>query len=153
MQKNKADNMSDDEKECYKNMSECRLNSKAWTCLLGGNHCRKKNRKWACIHELKCLYVFKQIEDKTGTIDHLSNELADDTDFSHIGEYEKNKEKARISSIEKKVFNINSLSKKKIKGLRVLENSSRATKLMFEKCKDWDKDTVNKEIRNLENRG
>ena len=140
--------MNNDNKECHQNMSECCLNSKAWTCLLEDNHCQTNNRKWACIHELKCLYVFKQIEDKKGELNDLCEDLAEDKVFSVIGKTEKDIKKSCISSIKQKIYNIHFLSDKKIKDLPIRSNRSEATKLIYKEFKNKSLEQIKNRLRN-----
>ena len=45
-------------------MKKCSLKStqSKWPCFLQNYNCQKKNENWACIHELKCLLAYKDIE-------------------------------------------------------------------------------------------
>ena len=101
-------------------MSKCDLKSKKWPCFLEKQSCKEKNKNWACIHELKCLYVFKQIEknefDKNGLFEKLVKELAQDNIFTDIGKEAKtiSSKNSRISSIKQKIYNIHFFSGKEI---------------------------------------
>ncbi|MCZ0931840.1 MAG: hypothetical protein OXJ52_01635 [Oligoflexia bacterium] len=69
-------------------MSKCNLKSKKWHCFLKEQYCQKKNKNWTCIHELKCLFAFKQIE--TGKIlNSICKVLTKDKSFSVIGNTKK----------------------------------------------------------------
>ena len=134
-------------------MSKCCLKSKRWPCFLENQNCQKnKNKNWTCIHELKCLYVFKQIE-KNGfnknRFENLVEELVQDNIFSNIGK-EKSPEGSCEYSIKQKIGNINSLSQKKIKEIRIQEKASKTTREIFERCKNWNIEELGKEIKNLE---
>ena len=133
------------------NMTRCSLKS-TWPCFLQNQNCQKKNKNWACIHELKCLLVYKEIHDGADE-NTLCKELAEDEIFAGIGKETQsgNIEKSREFSIRQKIYNINSLSKKQIKGLRVQENASKTTIEIFEICKNWSKEKLEQEIKKLEN--
>ena len=137
-------------------MSKCRFTSKQWPCFLKDQHCQK-NTKWACIHELKCLLIFKKIYKKEvesvswrKILNVLCEELSKDKDFFNIGNEEKVRIKeSRISSIKQKIYNIHSLSGEKIEGLYSRSNASKTTKEIFKKCKDWTSEMTGKEIEDL----
>ena len=133
-------------------ISKCSLKS-AWPCFLQNQNCQNKNKNWSCIHELKCLLIYKEINGG-GDENTLCKELAKDKVFTDIGKETQNGnvEKSRESSIKQKIYNIHSLSRIKIKGLRVRENASDTTKEIFKICKDWTREELEQEIKKLKNR-
>ena len=132
-------------------MSKCYLQSKKWPCFLEDQNCQKRNRKWACVHELKCLHVFKQIEtndsDKKGLFEKLVEKLAQDNVFSGIG---KGSEGSCEYSIKQKIRNINSLSGKKIEEIENQSNASETTRKIFEKVQELGNRKTGKKIESLE---
>ena len=140
-------------------MSKCYSKSKAWPCFLKNKHCQKKNRKWTCIHELRCLYIFKQVEENplnsNNLFEYLVQNLMRDKNFiNYIGTTQStNIEKSCKSSIQQKIYNIHHLyclSKNRIENLGKRSNYSEATKKIFEKCQDWNIKKLKEEIKNLE---
>ena len=133
-------------------MSKCRLKSKEWPCLLEKQNCQSKNKNWACIHELKCLYVFKQIEKNDFDKNSLFEELAQNNIFTDIGKKTEKRsiKNSRISSIKQKIYNINFLSRKKIQNLGSRSNKSTTTEKIFEKYKNWDTEKLREKIKILE---
>ena len=136
-------------------MSECDLKLKEWPCFLEDRNCQKRNDNWTCIHELKCLHIFKQIEkndfDKNDLFEKLVKELAQDNVFSNIGK-EKSSEGSCEYSIEQKIRNINSLSDKKIQKIKIQSRASKTTKKIFERCKGWSVKQLEQKIIKLERR-
>ena len=128
-------------------MSKCSLKS-TWPCFLQKRNCQNRNKNWACIHELKCLLIYKEINDG-GDENTLCKELAKDEVFTDIGKETQNRniEKSREFSIKQKIYNIHSLSEKKIKGLRIQINASDTTREIFRICKDWTRKKMEQEIK------
>ena len=87
-------------------MSKCYLKSKNWSCFLLNNYCQDKNKKWACIHELKCLFVFKQIEKNLFYDENLVKKLVKDNDFNHIGNIKKQVLKNLVNLVFNRKFTI-----------------------------------------------
>ena len=129
-------------------MSKCYLESKEWPCFLNDQNC-KRNKKWTCIHELKCLLVFKQFEAGE-LLNPLCEDLAEDKVFSVIGSTKEDIKKSRISSIKQKIYNIHFVSGKNIKRLGNRSNNSETTEKIFEICKDWSIDRLDQKIKKLE---
>ena len=131
--------------------SECSLKS-TWPCFLEDSNCQKKNKNWACIHELKVLLTYKQIQSGKD-IDTAVSELERDKDFYTIGQETRtgNLETAREHSIKQKLRNINFLSDQKISNLGKQEKYSRTTKTIF--ChRNWTEKELKEEIQKLEKR-
>jgi len=129
-------------------LSECSLKSKNWPCFLKNQSCQERNKNWACIHELKCLLVFKQVEAGK-ELSFLCKELAEDKDFRDIGTENRNLETSCEYSIKQKVYNIHSLSEKKIPGLGVQDRASSTTKKIFKICENWTIEELKQEIKKL----
>ena len=142
-------------------MSKCRFKpknkSQYWPCFLENKFC-EKNRKWTCIHELKCLYLFKTIKRNNFYNKDFFKDLVKDNNFNHIGNRNKTSIiKSRKSSIQQKIYNmhyfsINNLKKKKIQGLGSRSNYSKTTEKILKKCKDWGIEELKEEIKKLENK-
>ena len=132
-------------------MSKCCLNSKEWPCFLEDQNCQTKNKNWTCIHELKCLLIYKKIEDSE-VLNYLCEKLAEDKDFSGIGNTKKVVIKEScISSIKQKIYNIHSLLGETIEGLGSRSNNSETTEKIVNECKDWTIEKLEQEITKIEN--
>ena len=119
------------------------------------NHsCQLKNKNWACIHELKCLLAYKDIEtndsqDKKTLLKKWVNALAEDKSFADIG-YD---EESRQYSITQKIYNINSLPNKPIEEIGIQEHASETTEEIFDKYEkeNWSTKDLVQIIEELEN--